>query len=263
MEQRLVSCIVPVFNGERYLGEALHSLLAQTYKSVEIIVVDDGSTDRTPQILKNFGKQIRSLRQDNGGPAAARNSGVGIAQGDFIAFLDADDTWHPEKLTRQMKRLEARPEIALCVTHVQNFWSTEFKVEAEHFRNHPLGKPMPGYFALQTLCVRRKAFDAIGLFNTQLRVCEDVEWFLRAVERAKVILVLQDLLAYRRLHESNISRRPEVQKILERVVRASSSRSHCVQDALLQTVKASKARLWRQDDEFSQFARFLTAYRYE
>jgi glycosyltransferase involved in cell wall biosynthesis len=188
---------------------------------------------------------------------------VSIARGDFIAFLDADDVWHPEKLTRQMNRLEARPEIDLCVTYVQNFWSTECKAQAEHFRNHPLAKPMPGYFSLQTLCVRRSVFDAIGLFNTELGVCEDVEWFLRAVERAKVILVLQDLLAYRRLHESNISRTPAVQKILEQVVRASSSRSHCVQDALFQTIKVSKARLWRQDDDFSQFAGFLTAYRYE
>lgn len=263
MGQRLVSCIVPVFNGERYLGEALHSLLAQTYTSVEIIVVDDGSTDRTPQILKNFGKQIRSLRQDNGGPAAARNSGVGIAQGDFIAFLDADDLWHPEKLTRQLSCLEARPGIDLCVSHMQNFWSPQFKTQAEHFRNHPLAKPMPGYFSLQTLCIRRNVFDAIGLFNTELRLCEDVQWFLRAIERGEVILVVQDILTYRRLHESNISRVPEVQKILEQVVRASSSRSYCVQDALFRTVKASKARLWRQDDNLSQFAEYLTAYRRE
>jgi len=263
MEHPLISCIVPVFNGERYLSEAVDSLLAQTYKSVEIIVVDDGSTDRTPQIVESFGKQIRSLRQVNGGPAAARNSGVRIARGDFIAFLDADDLWHPEKLARQINCLEVRPEIDLCVTYLQNFWSPEFKAQAVHFVNHPLAKPMPGYFSLQTLCVRRNVFDAIGLFNTELRVCEDVEWFLRAVERRKVILVSQDILTYRRLHESNISRTPAVQRILEQVVRASSSRSRCIQDALFQAVKASKARLRRPDDDLSEFAGFLTAYRNE
>ena len=263
MEQQLISCIVPVFNGERYLSEALNSLLAQTYKSIEIIVVDDGSTDRTPQVVGSFGKQIRSLRQNNGGPAAARNSGVRIARGDFIAFLDADDLWHPEKLARQMKCLGTNPELDLCVTHVNNFWSSEFKAEAERFTNHPLAKPTPGYFHLQTLLVRRNVFDAIGLFNTELHVCEDVEWFLRAVERGMVILVLQDVLLSRRLHESNISRMPTLQQVLWQIVRASSSRSPCVRDALFQTVKASKARLRRQDEDVSQFADFLAAYRHE
>ena len=263
MEHPLISCIVPVFNGERYLSEAVDSLLAQTYKSVEIIVVDDGSTDRTPQIVESFGKQIRSLRQVNGGPAAARNSGVRIARGDFIAFLDADDLWHPEKLARQINCLEVRPEIDLCVTYLQNFWSPEFKAQAEHFVNHPLAKPMPGYFSLQTLCVRRNVFDAIGLFNTELRVCEDVEWFLRAVERRKVILVSQDILTYRRLHESNISRMSVTQKVVWQVARASASRSHHVQDALFQTIKARCSRRRHQDDNFSLFAEFLAAYRHE
>jgi glycosyltransferase involved in cell wall biosynthesis len=263
MEQRLVSCIVPVFNGERYLGEALHSVLAQTYKSVEIIVVDDGSTDRTPQILENFGKQIRSLRQDNGGPAAARNSGVGIAQGDLIAFLDADDLWHPEKLRRQMQCLEARPEADLCITYLQNFWSPEFKAEAEHFSNHRLSKPTPGYFMLPTVLIRRDVFDSIGFFNTKLQVCEDVEWFLRAVERDMVILVLREVFLQRRLHASNLSRMPAVQRMLWHLVRVFSSRSQTVQDALFQTVKSSQTRLRRRDDNVSQFAEFLTAYRHE
>jgi glycosyltransferase involved in cell wall biosynthesis len=263
VEQPLISCIVPVFNGECYLRESLDSILSQKYRPLEIIVFDDGSTDRSPQIVEGFGKQVRYLRQDNGGPAAARNSGLRIARGDFIAFLDADDLWHPEKLARQMTCLEEQPELDLCITHLQNFWISELKAEAEHFSNHRLSKPMPGYFMLQTLLVRRHVFDAIGLFNTELQVCEDVEWFLRAVERSMIILVLHDILLYRRLHTSNISRMPATQNVLLGIVKASSSRSHRVRDALFQAVKASCCRLRRQDDGMSEFAEFLTAYRRE
>lgn len=255
--------MVPVFNGERYLREAVDSVLAQTYNSVEIIVVDDGSTDRTPQIIESLGNRIRSLKQDNLGPATARNSGVKIAHGDFIAFLDADDLWHPEKLTRQMQCLEARPEADLCITYLQNFWSPEFKAEAEHFSNHRLSKPTPGYFMLPTVLIRRDVFDSIGFFNTELQVCEDVEWFLRAVERNMVIFVLREVLLQRRLHASNLSRIPTVQRMLWQLVRMFSSRSQTVQDALFQTVKSSQIRLRRQDDDVSQFAEFLTAYRHE
>ncbi len=116
MNSPLISCIVPVFNGERYLREALDSIFAQTYRPLEILVADDGSTDRTPYIAAAFGNRLRYLRQDNQGPAAARNLGIRAATGEFIAFLDADDVWHPEKLERQMARFQVRPELDYCVT---------------------------------------------------------------------------------------------------------------------------------------------------
>src|SRR3954451_22735593 len=87
----LVSCIVPVFNGERYLREALQSILAQSYRPIEVVVVDDGSTDRSPVVVAGFGREVRYLRQENAGPAAARNHGVQEARGELLAFLDADD----------------------------------------------------------------------------------------------------------------------------------------------------------------------------
>src|SRR2546426_10667200 len=98
MKESLISCIVPVFNGERYLHETLNSILAQTYRPLEIIVADDGSTDGTRTIVASYGQQVRYLWQLNAGPAAARNLGLTAAKGEFIAFLDADDLWHPEKL---------------------------------------------------------------------------------------------------------------------------------------------------------------------
>jgi glycosyltransferase involved in cell wall biosynthesis len=98
----LISCIVPVFNGERYLGEALDSILAQTYRPLEVVVVDDGSAEGAAAVVARYRDQIRPLFQPNAGQAAARNLGLSVARGEFVAFLDADDLWHPEKLARQM-----------------------------------------------------------------------------------------------------------------------------------------------------------------
>src|SRR6267378_3262722 len=97
MKKSLISCIIPVFNGARYLREAVESILGQTYRPIEIIIVDDGSTDNTADVVKNYGDQVRYVCQPNGGPSAARNQGVSVAQGAFVAFLDQDDVWHPEK----------------------------------------------------------------------------------------------------------------------------------------------------------------------
>jgi glycosyltransferase involved in cell wall biosynthesis len=163
----LVSCIVPVYNGEKYLAEALDSILRQSYRPIEIIVADDGSTDRSAAIAKQYAPIVRYLRQLNAGPAAARNQGLGAAQGEFIAFLDADDLWHREKLARQMARFAARPELDYCVTHAQNFWVSELVDEAQRFRNHRIANPIPA-FTTATLLARRSLFDKIGCFNPNL-----------------------------------------------------------------------------------------------
>jgi glycosyltransferase involved in cell wall biosynthesis len=225
MSLPLISCIVPVFNGERYIREALESILAQAYRPLEIIVADDGSTDRTAEIVSTFGDQVRYLKQNNAGPAAARNLGIGAAFGEFIAFLDADDLWHPEKLLRQTARFAARPELSCCVTHVQNFWIPELRAEAEQFREHRISKPLPGYVT-STLLVRREFFDAVGPFNAGMHHADDTEWFLRAEERGGVMELLPDVLLYRRLHVSNLSR-----------VRAPQSR-----EQYLEVVKAALDR---------------------
>ena len=157
----LISCIVPVFNGERYLGKALESILKQTYQPLEIIVVNDGSTDGTAAVAARYGDQIHYVRQNNAGAPTARNLGLSVARGEFVAFLDSDDLWHPEKLERQMARFDACPQIDLCVTYVQNFWIRELKEEAERFRNHRLTQMVPGYvtqrFSLAVLCLIESA----------------------------------------------------------------------------------------------------------
>lgn len=205
MKPAQISCIVPVYNGERYLKEALDSILAQTYSQREIIVVDDGSTDGTSKIAAEFGGQLRYLIQPHTGPAAARNCGLSAASGDFVTFLDADDLWHPEKLLRQLGCFEKRPELGYCVTHIQNFWVRELSEEKDKLNNHRLSQPLPGYVT-QTLMARRGVFETVGFFDASLRHGDDTDWFLRASDQGALAELMPDVLVYRRLHDANLSR---------------------------------------------------------
>jgi glycosyltransferase involved in cell wall biosynthesis len=205
MTAPLVSCIVPVFNGEAYLREALTSIRTQTYRPLEIIVVDDGSTDGTATVARGVGDAVRYVRQGNAGPAAARNLGIASARGDFIAFLDADDLWHGDKLTRQMARFDAQPGLDLCLTHVQNFWTAELHEEADRLREHFRARPLPGYSSV-ALLARRAVFERVGRYDAALRHGADADWFARAEEQGAAIAVLADVLVYRRVHPDNRSR---------------------------------------------------------
>jgi glycosyltransferase involved in cell wall biosynthesis len=217
MKWPLISCIVPVYNGERYLREALDSILAQTYRPMEIIVADDGSTDGTAALVADYGDQLQYLFQPNAGTAAACNLGLQAAQGDFVAFLAADDLWHPEKSSRQVSRFQTRPDLDLCVTYVKNFWIPELREEAERFRDHRISQPLPGYVP-QAFLARRSLFETVGNFNVALRHADATDWLLRAVDQGAVIELLPDVLVYRRIHQTNLSRRM-----------ASSSREEYVQ----------------------------------
>lgn len=225
MQLALISCIIPVFNGERYLAEAIHSILKQRYRAVEIIVVDDGSTDKTAAIAVRYGKTVRYIRQANGGQAAARNRGLDEAKGEYVAFLDADDLWHEEKLTRQIARFKARPELDYCVAHAQNFWVTDLHAEEQQFRDHRIAQPIPAYSS-GTLLAGRNLFDRVGRFNDSLPHGDSIDWFLRAGDCGAISELMPDVLLYRRLHPENRSR-----------VRASNSR-----EQYLQLIKASLDR---------------------
>jgi glycosyltransferase involved in cell wall biosynthesis len=201
----LISCIVPVYNGERYVAAALDSILAQTYRPLEILVVDDGSTDGTREMIASYGERVRYFQQRHAGPGSARNLGVSQARGEFVAFLDADDLWHPEKLARQMARFEARPELDLCVTGGRNFWIPEVIETDERSRDPQHTEPWPGYVSSPTLLARRKAFERVGPFDTGLEQGEDRDWFIRAAELGLVKELLPEVLLHRRLHDANIS----------------------------------------------------------
>ncbi len=167
--------------------------------------MDDGSTDGTAALAADYGTAVTVLRQANGGAAAARNTGLRAARGEFIAFLDADDAWEPAKLDRQMACFQRRPELVYCVPGIRNFGSPELP------RRHEPGDPAvfrarPG-FVLQTLLARRSLFDRIGGFDVALRHTHDTDWFLRARADGGAMELLPEVLVQRRLHPDSVSQR--------------------------------------------------------
>jgi glycosyltransferase involved in cell wall biosynthesis len=196
-----VTCIIPVFNGERYLRETLDSVLAQTHGEMEVIVVDDGSTDASAQIARSFVNVI-CLQQPNAGHAAARNRGLSAATGAFISFVDADDLWLPDKIERQLERFEARPELDVAFTWLENFYSPDADPDARPASS--AFQPVPGYTSV-TMLARADVFTRIGTFDTTLAHGNDRDWFCRAAEQGVVMEMMTDVLVRRRLHASNRS----------------------------------------------------------
>jgi glycosyltransferase involved in cell wall biosynthesis len=190
------------------LAEALDSILAQTHQPLEILVVDDGSTDRTATVAADFGSQIQYRRQENGGEASARNHGLSVAQAEFVAFLDADDLWHPEKLARQIACFEEKPDIDLCFTAFQNFWIPELAAEEQRYQGSLLSQPQSAW-STSTVLARRSVFFRFGKFiddGSLAAGSESMIWFLRAQEEGACISVLPEVLMYRRMHQRNCSR---------------------------------------------------------
>lgn len=206
MTRPSISCIVPVHNGAAWLAEALDSLLAQTVPPLEIVVVDDGSTDATATIAERYGDPIRLVRQERGGPAAARNRGVALARGALIAFQDADDRSHPQRLERQWERLRAVPGAVVCLTHVRNFWIEDLAEERERMGNHPRTRDVPGTVT-QCGFLSRAVFETVGGFDVALATGEDQDWHLRARDAGMTIEILPDVLLERRIHHDNLTRR--------------------------------------------------------
>jgi glycosyltransferase involved in cell wall biosynthesis len=205
MNGSLVSCVLPVFNGERYLEEALQSVFAQTYRPIEVVVVDDGSTDSTAAIAAAHGDRVLVLQQANAGPSPATNRGIKAARGELLAFLDADDRWPPQKLALQAEHLAAHPDIAVVFAHARNFWIPELRQEEARYAGHRITRPLPAY-TRGTMMARRSAFDAVGGFDPGMAHGEVQEWVLKARATGLRIELLPDTLLERRLHPGNRSR---------------------------------------------------------
>ena len=202
-ERPLVSVIIPVYNGELYLAEAIESVLAQTYRPIEIIVVDDGSSDNTAEVAKRYAPEVRYVHQANSGAPAARNRGVGLARGEFLAFLDSDDTWAEDKIERQVACFEDDPALEAVCGQVQHFISPDVKDELGA-KMHCPERPMPGPGPVSML-VRSEAFQRVGPLDTKLRIGERLNWWARAMEQGIRALMLPDVVQMRRIHLDNIS----------------------------------------------------------
>jgi len=197
----LVSVIVTCFNREKYLGAAIDSILAQTFSDHEIVLVDDGSTDRSREVAGGYGDRLRYLHQDNRGASAAKNTGVDLARGRYIAFLDSDDLWSTDKLSVQLDYHVAHPDVDILYAHGLQYISPEI-TEAEKARLHCPAEPMPAPVT-GTLLLERETFLRVGPFRTDLKVGIDVEWYLRAKVLGLCIVTLPQTLLHRRVHLGN------------------------------------------------------------
>ena len=224
-ESPLVSVIIPVYNYDRYLAEAIESALGQTYQHLEVIVVDDGSTDRSGEVARSFaGRGVRYCHQVNAGIGPARNKGVELAQGEFFAFLDADDRWPEEKTERQLHAFERDPALEMVFGQaVQLHNGPEWEAGMKD-KKLPAAGMVPGMVP-GTMLIKRDAFLRVGKFPGGLKVGEFIDWYARAVELQVRSLVLPDLLLWRRIHDSNQGVR-ERQSISDyaRVLKASLDR---------------------------------------
>ncbi|MBW8749337.1 MAG: glycosyltransferase [Acidobacteria bacterium] len=200
---KTVSVIIPTYNYGRFIREAINSVLAQTYHGLEIIVVDDGSTDDTQQILAGFGNRIITVRQNNAGAAAARNAGMAVARGAYLAFLDSDDLWLPEKIAKQITLFEADPELGMVHCGAERFDAAgkTLSVELaglEGWVARELLATGQGLIAVgSSLMVRRHVAEEIGGFDSRLSTCEDGEFCYRVALRYRLGLVPEPLVRYR------------------------------------------------------------------
>ena len=203
----LISCVVPVFNAGRFLREALASITNQSYAPIEIVVADGGSDDDSLDIARSYGDGVRIVAERGLAPAATRNLGAHAARGEFLAFLDADDLWHRDKLERQMRCFRDDPGLDLCVTHVQMFWDAAVADEGRRLQGHARAtEPVPGFSTI-TLLARRTAFERVGPFNPELWHADAVDWFIRAEMAGLRRCLLPDVLTHHRMHKSNLTQR--------------------------------------------------------
>ena len=195
-----VSVIIPVYNGSQYLATALESVLAQTYPLHEIIVIDDGSTDSSPDILRSYGERLRVTRQDNRGVAAARNAGLLQVTGDVINFIDQDDLW-PAGRTAALVSALLSDSAALVAAG---------QVEILYERSQPRN-PLDNFdtavreFYLGSLCIRKEVFERLGPFHTGIGYADDTDFLMRRREANIKTTYVDGVTLQYRLHETNTS----------------------------------------------------------
>lgn len=205
-----VSVVIPAYNCARWLGSAVRSVLSQTVAPQEIIVVDDGSTDDTPSIVRALGPRVRYYPQRNSGVSVARNEGARVARGEFIAYLDADDEWFPSKLEVQLERLASKPEAIASFMSVIRVDETsgqevtlKYRFSDDLVERLLLESCIVGHSS--SVLIRRTALQDLGGFSKEFSQCADWDMWLRLADSGPVDVVEEALVLYR-WHESNMSR---------------------------------------------------------
>ncbi|MEA3280359.1 MAG: glycosyltransferase [Thermodesulfobacteriota bacterium] len=212
----LVSVIIPTYNRGWIIKEAVDSVLSQYFVDFELIVVDDGSTDNTRDILDAYKNDIKVLRHNNKGVSAARNRGIALASGRFVAFLDSDDLWLPDKLSMQVDFFNSNKDALICQT--EEIWIRN-NVRVNPKKRH---KKLSGMIFEPSLClcmvspsavmIKRELFEAVGLFDESLPACEDYDLWLRISSRYPVYLIDTPLIIKRGGHDDQLSQAPGLDK---------------------------------------------------
>jgi glycosyltransferase involved in cell wall biosynthesis len=205
----MVSVVIPTFNRAHLLGEAVASALAQEDVAPEVIVVDDGSTDYTISVLASFGSAIRAIRQPHGGVSAARNTGIRTAVGEWLAFLDSDDLWHPRKLRVQLDFLHERPGLKICQTE-ESWIRNGSKLNPKKYHRKPHGYCFSQLLercliSPSAVVIHRDVLEEVGLFDESLPACEDYDLWLRIGCRYPIGLIEESLTIKRGGHPDQLS----------------------------------------------------------
>jgi glycosyltransferase involved in cell wall biosynthesis len=208
----LVSVILPVYNGQRYVSAAIESALAQTYRPIEVVIVNDGSTDHSYETIEPYLNlpDVKYLQQENRGVAAARNAGIRHSKGELVAFLDQDDLWLPEKLALQVGYLQQNPEIAMVHSNQRYINGDGGRIQFPGWETDAQGMCLKELFiknriAVLTVVVRKHCLDEVGPLNESLSGCDDYELWLRIAARFPIGHIDKELALYR-FHDCNVSR---------------------------------------------------------
>jgi len=212
----LVSVIIPVFNRSSLLKEAIDSVLRQTFDDFELIIVDDGSTDDVRGVLNPYNDQLILVNQDNNGVSAARNKGISIARGGLLAFLDSDDLWMPDKLSRQVAFFRDNPDAVICQT--DEIWVRNGRrVNPKNRHRKPSGMIFEPSLSLclvspSAVMIKKELFEEVGVFDESLPACEDYDLWLRISCRHDVHLIEEFQIIKRGGHADQLSKSPALDK---------------------------------------------------
>jgi len=268
-----VSVIIPTYNRGWILKEAIDSVLAQDYKDLELIVVDDGSTDNTFEILASYGNDIKVLFQENKGVSAARNRGITEASGQLIAFLDSDDLWLPRKLSTQIDFFNQMPDALICQT--EEIWVRNgIRVNPKKRHKKPSGMIFEPSLELclvspSAVMIRRSLFDRVGEFDITLPACEDYDLWLRISCRFPVYLIDTPLIIKRGGHDDQLSSMKGLDKFRIKAIEKVINSGRLTEDQYRAAVKALKekckiysdgCRKRRREEEALYYAKLADNY---